>query len=173
VSGRRAYLVIDWFELVLATDGLTSTDVAVAAAYRTFMNGRGECWPSLPAIAEKAHCSLSTARRSLRKLERLELVLTDPGGGRHKPNRVRVNPVTLTAFQQRNPVTDDLNPVTMTAEGVQKASKTPTASSLSTPKKKKGGRAGARRPKKINTAGAHLKPDGSPDFDYLAVEESA
>ncbi len=169
MTSRNGYLVIDWRELLFATSDLTVTDVAVGAALSSFMDRNGKCWPGVPAIAAKAHCGASTARRSLRKLERLELLLTEQGGGRHKSNRYQLNPTAVTAFLARNPTAHDLNPTAAVAEGVQKASKTPTASSLTSSKGKRGGRAGARRPKKtMNTAGAHLKPDGSPDFDYLS-----
>ena len=168
MTSRNGYLVIDWRELLYATSDLTVTDVAVGCALSSFMDRNGKCWPGVPAITAKAHCSVRQTRYSLRKLERLELILTEPGGGRHKPNRYGINPAAVAAFSSRNPATDDTNPAVAASEGVQKASKTPTASSLTSSKGKRGRRAGARRPKTVNTAGAHLKPDGSPDFDYLS-----
>jgi hypothetical protein len=164
VSGRPP-LIVAWRELLMATRPLTPTDLAVGHALASFMNGKGFCWPAVPTIAAKAHCNPKTARGSLRKMERLGLLETEPGGGRNRPNRYRINPGVAPAFSVLNTGADDLNPGVTPAEGVHKATNPPF-----TPPSKGGEQRGGarRRARASNTAGAHVRSDGSPDVDYFS-----
>jgi hypothetical protein len=113
---RNGYLVIDWREALFATRELTPTDVAVGCALSSFMDRNGKCWPAVPSVAAKAHCSDRQAKYSLRKLECLNFVQTGLGGGRHKPNRYRINPTVIAAFSSRNPAEKDTYPALTAAE---------------------------------------------------------
>lgn len=167
MSGRRL-LIVGWRELLMATPQLSATDLAVGQALASFMNARsGECWPSVETIAGKAHCHPATARRSLRTLERLELIETEPGGGRHRSNHYRINASAARGFLAQNPSAEYRNPSGTLAEGVQEGAIPPSIPPTGGRKKRGGARRGARP---ANLAGAHVKPDGAPDLDYLAAD---
>jgi hypothetical protein len=170
MSGGPPPLIVAWREALMATPELTPTDLAVGHALASFMNGKGFCWPAVPTVAEKAHCNPKTARGSLRKLERLGLLETKAGGGRNRPNHYRLNPGATPAFSERNPGADDLNPGVTPAEGVQEGANPPSIPPKGGRKRRRGARRGARPSNPSNLAGAHVKPDGSPDLEYLAAD---
>jgi hypothetical protein len=120
-------LIVHWRELLMATPRLTSVDVAVGHALASFVNGTGECWPAVATVAAKAHCSERHARRSLRKLEALDLVVSDRGGGRHRTNRYRLNADTVSAFIGETRTQPTRNLDTVSAEGAQEGAHLSTA----------------------------------------------
>ena len=125
MSGRPP-LIIAWRELLMATQPLTPTDVAVGHALASYMNSKnGECWPAVPSIAAKAHCHPASARRSLRTLESLGLIETEPGGGRHRPNRYRINASRVRAFLTEKASGGHQNPSVTLAEVVHEDDKPP------------------------------------------------
>jgi hypothetical protein len=152
----------------MATLELTPTDLAVGHALASFMNGKGSCWPAVPTVAAKAHCHPVTARSSLRKLERFGLLETKAGGGRNRPNHYRINASRALAFTAQNPSPEYLNPSDTLAEGAQEGDNPPSIPPKGGRKRRGGARRGARPSNSSNLAGAHVKPDGTPDLDYQA-----
>lgn len=66
----------------------TGTDLLVLLILANHANDSGEAWPSVARVARVARVSVSTARRSIRTLERLGEVQTVVSPGR--PNRYRL-----------------------------------------------------------------------------------
>lgn len=63
----------------------------VMLALADYANERAEAWPSMSALAAKTHLSERTVQRLVASLADLGEVEVTPGGGRHRPNRYRLD----------------------------------------------------------------------------------
>lgn len=95
-----------------------STQTLVLLCLADWANDAGLCWPSIDSIARRARCSESTARRTIRALEKAGLVIREASTGR-STNRYRIitnpNPVTVTGSAVPSPSYPQAsNPVRMT-----------------------------------------------------------
>ncbi len=99
-----------------------STQTLVLLCLADWADDTGLCWPSIDSIARRARCSESTARRSVRALEKSGLVIRESSSSGRATNRYRIirsNPVNLTG-SEGYPQAD--NPVTVTplqSDGVE------------------------------------------------------
>ncbi|RDH41618.1 DnaT-like ssDNA-binding domain-containing protein [Zooshikella ganghwensis] len=74
----------------------------------------GVSWPSMNTIAKKASCSVNTARRHIRQLEKMQLVeseLRERHNGSYSSNRYKIfigrEPINLDDFPDSGPDSDD------------------------------------------------------------------
>jgi hypothetical protein len=79
-----------WLKLCASYPNLSGADCAVAISLSTYFNSKtGYAWPSFERLAADTNRSRSTVWRSLRRLEKMNLVDVTHGRGRHKSNRYR------------------------------------------------------------------------------------
>jgi hypothetical protein len=155
-----------WRTELLASE-MSSPAKMVAFVLSTHMDRNGgSCFPSLTTIARESGYARSTVCQALAELDRANL-LERVRGGRGKPTRYHAtSPLTgLPVVRQADSTSPTGGPEDVQEDVHKFSTRTDVRA-----KKKKSGRAGARRSKNtktVNTAGAHLKPDGSVDFDYL------
>lgn len=107
----------------------------VLLALADFCSDRGECWPSMKSVAEKARMSERNARRVVRDLESAGLLSTYEGGGRSGTSKYTINTDTVSPGQNVRPGQNDpetrtkraLNPDTaMSAEPSREPSREPS-----------------------------------------------
>jgi hypothetical protein len=95
-------------------------ELLVMLALADFANDGGECWPSIPVLAQKARLTERQTRRVLRTLEEVgEIRTSHSRGGRNRRNRYLItvpeNPdnITLKELQgKNNPVIGDTETLT-------------------------------------------------------------
>ena len=79
-----------WLKLIASYPNLSGADVAVAVMLSTYMNSKSrDAWPSMERLALDTNRSRSTVWRSLKRLEKLELLDITHARSRRKPNRYR------------------------------------------------------------------------------------
>jgi hypothetical protein len=71
--------------------GLRSTERLVLLALADRCNGAGICWPALGEIAQRTGLHLRRVRRILRRLERQQILVTEPRSGRTSRYHLRVD----------------------------------------------------------------------------------
>lgn len=89
-------------------------ELLVMLALADFANDAGECWPSIPVLAQKARLSVRQTQRVLSALEVAgELRRSRSNGGRNRPSRYSItvtenhDKITVTKLQCKN-VTGDI-----------------------------------------------------------------
>lgn len=65
----------------------------VLLALADWANDQGECWPSMPVIAQKARITEQAARRIIKRLETDGSVEVERGGGAGVKNQYRIKPI--------------------------------------------------------------------------------
>ena len=76
-SGGKAALVSIQLLTAAWSSGVPPIDRLVLVALADWANERGECWPSMPRIAEKTGVDVRTARRVMKRLEDGGHITTD------------------------------------------------------------------------------------------------
>jgi hypothetical protein len=100
MDGQRPRTVQKLFalEYALRHPRLSKGDASVLAILIEYTSGiHGYAWPSVETIAEVARLTERAVQHSLRRLEAVDLIATEPGGGRGRPSRYRVR---LNAFDE-------------------------------------------------------------------------
>lgn len=84
-EGRQRWVQSSYALLDCDDPRVTAATIAVYTGLRSFCDSSDHCWPSVRAVAQRAHVSIRTARSHIRLLEVLNFVevIRDGGQGRH------------------------------------------------------------------------------------------